>query len=124
MFKEKEETSRACATNDIPLPFHVGNSNEDEDANQYILNGISLSNLAAHDEKKVARSFTSSFPYFVRIMKSFNVSGSYTLWWVATFPITHIKLFLILISGGNNAEYPVSVFGGTSPKLQDKDYPL
>ncbi|XLS62068.1 hypothetical protein HN51_016296, partial [Arachis hypogaea] len=97
--KKKEETSRACATNDIPLPFHVGNSNEDEDANQYILNGISLSNLAAHDEKKVARSFTSSFPYFVRIMKSFNVSGSYTLNIPYQFSVPHLpncKIKIIL----------------------------
>ena len=35
-----------------------------------------MSMLSAHE---VAQSFTSSFPYFVRIMKSFNVSGSYTL---------------------------------------------
>ncbi|XP_057722655.1 B3 domain-containing protein Os01g0723500-like isoform X2 [Arachis stenosperma] len=99
MFKEKEETSRACSTNDIPLPFHVGNSNEDEDADQYILNGISLSNLAAHDEKKVARSFTSSFPYFVRIMKSFNVSGSYTLNIPYQFSMAHLpncKIKIIL----------------------------
>lgn len=31
------------------------------------------------EEKRIARSFTSSFPYFVRIMKKFNISGSYTL---------------------------------------------
>ncbi|XP_021613087.1 B3 domain-containing protein Os01g0723500 isoform X2 [Manihot esculenta] len=30
-------------------------------------------------EKRVAQSFISCFPYFVRIMKRFNVSGSYTL---------------------------------------------
>lgn len=30
----------------------------------------------AHD---VAQSFSSSNPYFLRIMKSFNISGSYTL---------------------------------------------
>ncbi|WCJ35345.1 B3 domain-containing protein Os12g0592300 [Euphorbia peplus] len=30
-------------------------------------------------EKRVAQSFTSSLPYFVRIMKRFNISGSYTL---------------------------------------------
>ena len=44
-----------------------------------ILSGASLSKLSAHDEKKIAQSFTSSFPYFVKIIKTFNVSGSYTL---------------------------------------------
>ncbi|MED6194697.1 hypothetical protein PIB30_030886 [Stylosanthes scabra] len=99
MIKEKEETSRACSANDIPLPFHVENRIEDEDADQYILNGISLSNLPAHDEKKVARSFTSSFPYFVRIMKSFNVSGSYTLNIPYQFSMAHLpncKIKIIL----------------------------
>ncbi|XP_062024097.1 putative B3 domain-containing protein Os03g0621600 [Rosa rugosa] len=31
------------------------------------------------DEEKAARSFTSCFPNFVKIMKKFNISGSYTL---------------------------------------------
>ncbi|XVE69981.1 hypothetical protein DITRI_Ditri10aG0034900 [Diplodiscus trichospermus] len=35
--------------------------------------------MLALDEEKAARSFTSAFPNFVRIMKKFNVSGSYTL---------------------------------------------
>ena len=35
--------------------------------------------LSFQDEKKVSQSFSSNFPYFVRIMKSFNVRGSYTL---------------------------------------------
>ncbi|KAJ8748053.1 hypothetical protein K2173_011639 [Erythroxylum novogranatense] len=35
--------------------------------------------LLALDEAKAAKSFTSGFPNFVRIMRKFNVSGSYTL---------------------------------------------
>lgn len=31
------------------------------------------------EEKLAAESFVSNFPRFVRIMKKFNVSGSYTL---------------------------------------------
>ncbi|KAM1526842.1 hypothetical protein ACFX11_016502 [Malus domestica] len=31
------------------------------------------------DEERIARSFTSCFPNFVKIMKKFNISGSYTL---------------------------------------------
>lgn len=35
--------------------------------------------MLALDEEKAARSFASGFPNFVRIMKKFNISGSYTL---------------------------------------------
>ncbi|XP_024631138.1 uncharacterized protein [Medicago truncatula] len=38
-----------------------------------ILSGASLSKLSPHAEKEIAQSFTSSFPYFVKIMKTFNV---------------------------------------------------
>ncbi|XP_009364120.2 B3 domain-containing protein Os01g0723500 isoform X1 [Pyrus x bretschneideri] len=31
------------------------------------------------DEERIARSFTSCYPNFVKIMKKFNISGSYTL---------------------------------------------
>lgn len=34
--------------------------------------------LALHEEK-AAKSFNSRFPNFVRIMRKFNISGSYTL---------------------------------------------
>ncbi|KAJ9166166.1 hypothetical protein P3X46_020950 [Hevea brasiliensis] len=35
--------------------------------------------ILSEREKRVAESFISCFPYFVRIMKRFNISGSYTL---------------------------------------------
>lgn len=35
--------------------------------------------MVALDEEKAARSFGSSVPHFVRIMRKFNISGSYTL---------------------------------------------
>ncbi|XVF36204.1 hypothetical protein REPUB_Repub19eG0038100 [Reevesia pubescens] len=35
--------------------------------------------MLALDEEKAARSFASGFPNFVRIMRKFNISGSYTL---------------------------------------------
>ncbi|KAJ9186677.1 hypothetical protein P3X46_002223 [Hevea brasiliensis] len=35
--------------------------------------------ILSQREKRVAQSFISCFPYFVRIMKRFNISGSYTL---------------------------------------------
>ncbi|KAI9201674.1 hypothetical protein LWI28_027194 [Acer negundo] len=43
-----------------------------------------------HEEKKVAQSFNSSFPYFVRIMKKFNISGSYTLNVPYQFSMAHL----------------------------------
>lgn len=51
-------------------------SRTSEEDDLYLHGRVGLSKLSAHE---VAQSFTSSFPYFVRIMKSFNVSGSYTL---------------------------------------------
>lgn len=38
-----------------------------------------MSMKSAPEEKIAAESFISGFPYFVRVMKKFNVSGSYTL---------------------------------------------
>ncbi|XP_052189324.1 B3 domain-containing protein Os01g0723500-like [Diospyros lotus] len=38
-----------------------------------------MSMKSAPEEKKAAQSFVSRFPYFVRVMKKFNISGSYTL---------------------------------------------
>ena len=38
-----------------------------------------ISMKSAPEEKLAAESFLSSFPHFVRVMKKFNVSGSYTL---------------------------------------------
>ncbi|KAK4796284.1 hypothetical protein SAY86_028610 [Trapa natans] len=42
------------------------------------------------EEKRIARSFTSPFPYFVRIMKKFNISGSYTLNIPYKFSMEHL----------------------------------
>ncbi|KAI3684778.1 hypothetical protein L6452_34004 [Arctium lappa] len=38
-----------------------------------------MSMKSAPEEKMAAESFISSFPYFVRVMKKFNIGGSYTL---------------------------------------------
>ncbi|EOY14620.1 AP2/B3-like transcriptional factor family protein, putative isoform 2, partial [Theobroma cacao] len=46
--------------------------------------------VAEFEEKKVAQSFNSSFPFFVRIMKRFNVSGSYTLNIPYQFAMEHL----------------------------------
>ncbi|XP_024930728.3 B3 domain-containing protein Os01g0723500 isoform X2 [Ziziphus jujuba] len=52
------------------------------------LNGrVCVQMSSAHE---VAQSFTSSFPYFMRIMKSFNVSGSYTLNIPYQFSMAHL----------------------------------
>uniref|UniRef100_A0A2P2JMY8 Uncharacterized protein MANES_05G168900 n=1 Tax=Rhizophora mucronata TaxID=61149 RepID=A0A2P2JMY8_RHIMU len=41
-------------------------------------------------EKRVAQSFISCYPYFVRIMKKFNISGSYTLNIPYQFSMAHL----------------------------------
>ncbi|KAM3758347.1 hypothetical protein ACB098_01G036300 [Castanea mollissima] len=67
----------------------------------YMHGRVCLSMLSAQE---VAQSFTSSFPYFVRIMKSFNVSGSYTLnipykFSMAHLPNSKIKIVLQNLKG-------------------------
>ncbi|KAI5410600.1 hypothetical protein KIW84_055934 [Lathyrus oleraceus] len=46
--------------------------------------------LFALDEQRVAEAFTSDFPNFVKIMKMFNVSGSYTLKIPYQFSAAHL----------------------------------
>jgi len=46
--------------------------------------------LFALDEQRVAQAFSSPFPSFVKIMKKFNVSGSYTL-------VSNAQLFYIVL---------------------------
>lgn len=49
-----------------------------------------MSMKSAPEEKIAAESFVSSFPYFVRVMKKFNVSGSYTLKVPYQFSMEHL----------------------------------
>ncbi|CAH1442773.1 unnamed protein product [Lactuca virosa] len=49
-----------------------------------------MSMKSAPEEKMAAESFVSSFPYFVRVMKKFNVSGSYTLKVPYQFSMEHL----------------------------------
>ncbi|KAM7279739.1 hypothetical protein ACFE04_006873 [Oxalis oulophora] len=49
-----------------------------------------LSTFSEHEEKKVAESFTSCYPFFVRKMKRFNVNGSYTLNVPYKFSMAHL----------------------------------
>ncbi|CAM8983441.1 unnamed protein product [Rhodiola kirilowii] len=42
------------------------------------------------EEEKIANSFPSRFPYFVRIMKKFNVSGSFTIKIPHQFSTSHL----------------------------------
>lgn len=51
-----------------------------------------LRRLVALDEERAAKAFTSGFPNFVRIMRKFNVSGSYTLVSVLLFSL-HLSMF-------------------------------
>ncbi|KAJ0795446.1 putative transcription factor B3-Domain family [Helianthus annuus] len=45
---------------------------------------------SAPEEKIAAESFISSFPYFVRVMKKFNIGGSYTLKIPFRFSMEHL----------------------------------
>ncbi|VFQ99137.1 unnamed protein product [Cuscuta campestris] len=49
-----------------------------------------MSLKSAPEEKIAAKSFTSSFPHFLRVMKKFNVSGSYTLKVPSQFSKEHL----------------------------------
>ncbi|KAL6967297.1 hypothetical protein U1Q18_033100 [Sarracenia purpurea var. burkii] len=51
---------------------------------------VCLSMKSAPEEKRAAKSFVSSFPHFVRVMKKFNMSGSYTLKIPYQFSMAHI----------------------------------
>ncbi|KAF7829723.1 B3 domain-containing protein [Senna tora] len=118
MFREKGESSNKneqvrYSASDIAVPsqkeyskdeeaaMQIGSGKEDD---QYMHSRICLSKLSPHDEKRVAQLFTSSFPFFVRIMKSFNISGSYTLnipyqFSMAHLPNCKIKIVLHNIKG-------------------------
>ncbi|XP_047308895.1 B3 domain-containing protein Os11g0197600-like isoform X2 [Impatiens glandulifera] len=56
--------------------------------NSYAKGCISIKSVP--EEKKAAQSFTSSYPHFVRIMKKFNISGSYTLKIPYQFSMEHL----------------------------------
>lgn len=92
--------------------------------------------LFALDEQRVAQAFSSPFPSFVKIMKKFNVSGSYTLvsntepFSVCVY-IFFIDMYLILFNIDINTkllnvchivENPTPVLSCTSPHLQNRNY--
>ncbi|KAH9758456.1 B3 domain-containing protein [Citrus sinensis] len=52
--------------------------------------GGNLRTMMALDEEKAARSFNSCVPHFVRIMRKFNISGSYTLKIPYKFAMAHL----------------------------------
>lgn len=52
--------------------------------------GGNLRMMMALDEEKAARSFNSCVPHFVRIMRKFNISGSYTLKIPYKFAMAHL----------------------------------
>jgi hypothetical protein len=67
-------------THDWIVRFHteasILNRSGKEDEHHVLSSGASLSRSSVCHEKKIAQSFSSTFPYFVKIMKSFNVGGS------------------------------------------------
>lgn len=70
-----------CLKTEVPIWKRFG---KDDDLKLHERGHVSI---FSEREKRVAESFISCFPYFVRIMKRFNVSGSYTL----------VSFFLIFI---------------------------
>ncbi|KAK2969395.1 hypothetical protein RJ640_020338 [Escallonia rubra] len=46
--------------------------------------------LSASEAERIAQSFTSFFPYFSKVMKGFNISGSYTLNLPYKFSMEHL----------------------------------
>ncbi|KAI8548755.1 hypothetical protein RHMOL_Rhmol07G0298400 [Rhododendron molle] len=51
---------------------------------------ICMSMKSAPEEKRAAESFVSSLPHFIRVMKKFNISGSYTLKIPYQFSMAHL----------------------------------
>lgn len=49
-----------------------------------------MSMKSAPEEKRAAQSFVSNLPHFVRVMKKFNISGSYTLKVPYQFSMAHL----------------------------------
>ena len=69
----------------------------------------SMRMMLALDEERAARSFSSSFPNFVRIMKQFNISGSYTLVSLV-YPCLHISCYVFLKNVfGINSHLPIGL---------------
>lgn len=74
--KLKEKSSKSHSESSTNLQISVGRSVEYQPGSKA---RVCMSMMSALKEEKAAESFTSSFPIFVRIMKKFNISGSYTL---------------------------------------------
>ncbi|XAR64082.1 hypothetical protein NMG60_11024288 [Bertholletia excelsa] len=88
--------SRASKSNPFCSPLKYGggssaNQNStslEEKQGSYIRGCMSIK--SAPEEKRAAQSFVSSFPHFVRVMKKFNISGSYTLKIPYQFSMAHL----------------------------------
>uniref|UniRef100_A0A5B7AQQ3 TF-B3 domain-containing protein n=1 Tax=Davidia involucrata TaxID=16924 RepID=A0A5B7AQQ3_DAVIN len=91
VFSDETENCSSLSKNTVTLALPLQSRVLSENAEATIQNRISKDNalgsyvkgcmpmLSAPEAERVARSFTSSFPNFTKIMKRFNVSGSYTL---------------------------------------------
>uniref|UniRef100_A0A6N2N9U6 TF-B3 domain-containing protein n=1 Tax=Salix viminalis TaxID=40686 RepID=A0A6N2N9U6_SALVM len=90
--------STACSEKRVPIWKRFG---KDDDLKLHDRGHVSI---FSEREKRVAESFISCFPYFVRIMKRFNVSGSYTLNIPYQFSMAHLpncrtEIILRIIKG-------------------------
>ncbi|CAK9178589.1 unnamed protein product [Ilex paraguariensis] len=80
----KSSVSKACKRKSVP---QKKNSSQDKQTSH--AKGC-MSMKSAPEEKIAAESFISKFPHFVRIMKKFNIGGSYTLKIPYQFSMEHL----------------------------------
>lgn len=59
--------------------------------------GFNVNCVQVSSAQEVAQSFSSTYPFFVKIMKSFNVGGSYTLVRVLFTLFTFLFIYLFLL---------------------------
>ncbi|XP_045800123.1 LOW QUALITY PROTEIN: B3 domain-containing protein Os01g0723500-like [Trifolium pratense] len=89
--RENDEVARSESQVSI-----LNRSGKDDD--HYIpSSGASLSRSSICHEKKIAQSYTSTFPYFVKIIQKFNVGGSCLLNIPSQFSKAHIPNRIIKI---------------------------
>ncbi|CAJ2675505.1 unnamed protein product [Trifolium pratense] len=84
---------------------------------RYTVRGVKLSTLSTEpNEKEIAQSYTSSFPYFVKIMKSFNVGGSCLLNIPSQFSKAHFpnKVIKIILHNSKGEQWTVNCVNKSS----------
>ncbi|KAL2498316.1 B3 domain-containing transcription factor VRN1 [Abeliophyllum distichum] len=84
---DSNSKSKNFVTVAVPSHAEVFNENSDQPTNRITKLDMLLS---ASEAERVVQSFTSSFPNFIKVMKRFNISGSYTLNVPYQFAMEHL----------------------------------